>query len=200
MAKNFPIAIRNAPRRRKSRFAAQAAFCLTAAALAGCAGQPRYRADDAPPLQTVEAVDLDRYLGRWYEIARLPNRFETDCEGVTADYARRDDGLISVVNTCRKGAPDGPEKQATGRARIVDTQTNAKLEVSFFGPFWGDYWVIDLAEDYSHAVVSEPEGRYLWILARDPTIDDTLKADLLAAISAQGFDAQALYFPMQPPG
>ena len=179
---------------------ARLAMLVAAGTAFSCSGQPSYRAADAEPLQTVPAVDLDRYLGRWYEIARLPNRFEKDCEGVTADYARRDDGLISVTNTCRDGAPDGPEKKATGRARIVDTQTNAKLEVSFFGPFWGDYWVIDLAEDYSHAIVSEPEGRYLWILARDPTIDDALKANLLSKIRANGFNADALYFPMQPPG
>ena len=173
---------------------------LALAIVAACSSQPSYRAADAPPLQTVSNVDLSRYLGRWYEIARLPNRFEKDCEGVTAEYARRADGLIAVTNICRIGTPEGRVKQATGRARIVDEDTNAKLEVSFFGPFWGDYWVIDLAEDYSHAVISEPEGRYLWILARTPEIEDDLKAQILTDLRAKGFDTDALYFPMQPPG
>ncbi|MEZ5893066.1 MAG: lipocalin family protein [Parvularculaceae bacterium] len=108
-------------------------FCtlMMFAFLAACASPPVNR-DASAPLTTVGHVDTERYLGRWYEIARFPNRFEKDCEGVTADYAMRDDGLISVVNTCREGAPDGKEKAAKGRARIVDAATNAKLEVSFF--------------------------------------------------------------------
>lgn len=173
-------------------------FPLMAAFFAGCAAQPSYRASDEP-LRTVQSVDLDRYLGRWYEIARLPNRFEKNCEGVTAEYARRDDGLIKVTNTCRKHAPDGKVEVANGRARIVDATTNAKLEVSFFGPFWGDYWIIDLAEDYSLAVVSEPQGRYLWILSRTPTISADLKTTVLSALEAGGFETSALYFPQQPP-
>lgn len=167
-------------------------------ALAACE-QPPVNRDASIPLEAVEAVDVDRYLGRWYEIARFPNRFEENCEGVTADYARREDGLISVVNTCREGAPDGPEKAANGRARIVDTISNAKLEVSFFGPFWGDYWIIDLAEDYSLAIVGEPEGRYLWILSRTPTIDDDVRAEALATLASLGYNIDALYFPAQPP-
>ena len=119
---------------------------LAFALLAACASPPVNR-DASAPLETVAKLDTARYLGRWYEIARFPNRFEKNCEGVTADYAMRDDGLISVINTCREGAPDGKEKAAKGRARIVDATTNAKLEVSFFGPFWGDYWVIGLADD-----------------------------------------------------
>ena len=121
-------------------------------------------------LSTVESVDIDRYLGRWYEIARFPNSFEEGCEGVTAEYELRNDGLISVVNTCRKGATDGKAKVAKGRARVADETTNAKLEVSFFGPFWGDYWILYLAEDYSLSLVGEPSGRYLWILSRTPEI------------------------------
>jgi len=173
-------------------------IAFTALALAGCASPPVNRASETP-LTTVQAVDVDRYLGRWYEIARLPNQFEKNCEGVTADYARRDDGLIEVVNTCRKGAPDGALKSARGRARIVDTASNAKLEVSFFGPFWGDYWIIDLAEDYSRSIVGEPSGRYLWILSRTPTISDESRANALSRLEAFGYDTSALYFTQQPP-
>ena len=164
--------------------------------LAACGGPPVNR-DPAVPLETVASVDTDRYLGRWYEIARLPNSFEKNCEGVTVDYALRDDGLISVTNTCRKGAPDGEAKVANGRARIVDEATNAKLEVSFFGPFWGDYWVIGLADDYSLSLVGEPSGRYLWILSRTPMITDDVRDAALSDLKAMGYDRDALYFTMQ---
>jgi apolipoprotein D and lipocalin family protein len=167
------------------------------AALAGCASPPVNRT--AGPLETVSRVDLDRYQGRWYEIARLPNQFEKNCEGVTADYARRPDGLISVVNTCREGAPDGPVRVARGRARIVDAATNAKLKVSFFGPFWGDYWILSLAEDYSLSLVGEPSGRYLWILARTPLIDEAVKIEALTTLATLGYDVSKLYFGQQPP-
>ena len=173
-------------------------IALAALALSGCASPPVNRPPETP-LQTVSAVDLDLYLGRWYEIARLPNQFEKNCEGVTADYAQRDDGLIQVVNTCRKGAPGGDIKTAKGRARIVDAASNAKLEVSFFGPFWGDYWVIDLTEDYSRSIVGEPSGRYLWILSRTPTISDESRADALSRLATFGYDTSALHFTQQPP-
>lgn len=171
---------------------------LSAIALAACDGPPVNR-DASTPLSAVDYVDTERYLGRWYEIARFPNSFEDGCEGVTADYAMRDDGLISVVNTCRKGAPDGPSKAAKGRARIVDAASNAKLEVSFFGPFWGDYWVIGLAEDYSLALIGEPSGRYLWILSRMPTISDDAREQALSDLQAMGYNTDALYWTKQPP-
>lgn len=172
-------------------------WCITLATalifLAGCSSPPVNR-DVATPLTTVDYVDTERYLGRWYEIARFPNRFEKGCEGVTADYALRADGLISVVNTCYEGAPDGDKKEAKGRARIVDTATNAKLEVSFFGPFWGDYWVIGLAEDYSLALVGEPSGRYLWILSRTQTISDDERDTAISDLRGMGYNTDALYW------
>lgn len=174
-------------------------LCLALLALlAACGGPPVNRQSEAP-LPTAASLDPDLYLGRWYEIARLPNSFEKDCEGVTADYARRPDGLIEVVNTCRKGAPDGPAETAQGRARIVDAATNAKLEVSFFGPFWGDYWILDLAEDYSLSLVGEPSGRYLWILARTPSISEETREAALVKLTSLGYDVSKLYFPAQPP-
>ncbi len=164
--------------------------------LAACGGPPVNR-DGTEPLTTVEYVDTERYLGRWYEIARFPNRFEEGCEGVTADYAMRDDGLISVTNTCHKGSPDGEADVAKGRARVVDEQTNAKLKVSFFGPFWGDYWVIGLAEDYSLALVGEPEGRYLWILSRTPTISDEARHMAVNDLRRMGYYTDELYWTEQ---
>lgn len=180
------------------RVAMSCVLFLAGLSLGACASPPVNR-NAAQPLETVASVDLERYAGRWYEIARLPNSFETDCEGVTADYARRDDGLISVVNTCRKNGPSGPAKVAKGRARIVDEATNAKLKVSFFGPFWGDYWIIDLADDYSLSLVGEPSGRYLWMLARAPEIDPEVKSGALSKLTALGYDVSKLHFTAQPP-
>ena len=172
------------------------AVCCLLFSLAACAAPPVNR-DASVPLETVDQVDLGRCLGRWYEIARFTNRFEENCEGVTADYAMRGDGLISVINTCRVGAPGGKEKAAKGRARVVDAATNAKLEVSFFGPFWGDYWVIGLADDYSLSLVGEPEGRYLWILSRTPEISDEVRERALSDLQAMGYDTDVLYWTKQ---
>ena len=174
-------------------FAAAALILLSA-----CARQPVHH-DQLLPITTVDYVDVDRYLGLWYEIARFPNRFEKNCEGVTAEYARRDDGKISVVNSCRKGATNGALKVANGRARIVDQSSNAKLKVSFFGPFWGDYWILELDEDYSFAIVGEPSGRYLWILSRTPEVSSERMEAALMKLRTSGYDVSQLYFPDQPP-
>jgi apolipoprotein D and lipocalin family protein len=131
-----------------------------------------------PPVRTVSSVDLKKYAGTWYEIAAFPLLAESNCTGVTATYTLREDGEIDVLNRCRKFALDGPEDAVNGRARVVDRATNAKLQVSFFRPFWGDYWIIDLAPDYSYAVVGHPSRDYLWILARSPQ----LPADTYAGI------------------
>jgi apolipoprotein D and lipocalin family protein len=165
---------------------------LAAAFLCGCASQPVYR-EAEPALAAVPTVDPDRYLGRWYEIARYPNSFQKECEAVTATYSRRDDGLIKVVNAC--GAIEGSRaREAVGRAKVVDQQSNAKLKVSFFGPFWGDYWIIDLKDDYSRAIVGEPSGRYLWVLARDPAITEAERADIIATLDRLGYPAEPLHF------
>jgi len=177
-------------------------FVLIAAlaALTACAPQPERRTSDAP-LTTVAEVDLERYLGRWYEIARYDSRFERGCDGVTADYARGGDGLISVVNTCYREGLDGPPETADGRARVVPGSRNATLEVSFFGPFWGDYWIIELDEaEYQWSVVSEPRGRYLWILSRTPQMDPDVLDARLARLDAMGFDTNALVWPVHRQG
>jgi apolipoprotein D and lipocalin family protein len=154
--------------------------------------------DDKQSLSVVQSVDLNRYAGKWYEIARLPNRFEDQCAGdVTATYTLRKDGRVGVVNQCRK--KNGEIDRAEGIARVVDKQTNAKLKVRFapswisFLPFvWGDYWIIDLAPDYSYSVVGEPGRDYLWILSRTPTISDDLYKELVGKIESKGFDAKRL--------
>jgi len=146
--------------------------------------------------EPARSVDIQRYLGRWYEIARYEQGFQRGCEGVTADYSLRPDGQIRVVNRCRK--PDGRTSEARGRAKIADRATNAKLKVSFFGPFFGDYWVLDRAEDYSWSIVGEGSGRYLWILTREPTPGEARIAELIDRARAMGYDTSMLRRTTQP--
>lgn len=163
-------------------------------ALGACASGP---SGNPNPPQPAKAVALDRYLGKWYEVARYDMRFQKGCEGVTAEYSKRPDGLIRVLNTCRQDAVDGPVRTAEGKARVVDTTTNAKLKVSFFGPFSGDYWVMDRADDYSWAIVGEGSGRYLWLLSRKPPTDAD-RAALTARAKALGYDVGMLRQTQQP--
>lgn len=145
-----------------------------------------------PPLETVPYVDLNRYLGTWYEIAAFPQSFQRGCTATTATYSLRPDGEIDVLNRCRKDSVDGPEKSAKGRARVVDTATNARLEVSFFRPFWGDYWVLDLGVDYEYSVVGHPSRDYLWILARKPTMEPELYDAIVRRLAARGYEVERL--------
>jgi apolipoprotein D and lipocalin family protein len=153
-----------------------------------------------PPLQTVAHVDLSRYLGTWYEIANFPQSFQRGCTGTTATYTLRADGDIDVLNRCRKGSLNGEEKSVLGRARVVDRATNAKLEVSFFRPFWGDYWIIDLSDDYSYAVVGHPSRDYLWILARTPTMPEATYQSLVTRLQVQGYETSRLMRTLQVTG
>lgn len=157
----------------------------------------RLGAQAPAPVRTVDKVDLSRYAGDWFEIARFPNKFQRQCLGdVRASYDRRDDGRIDVVNRCR--TEEGME-DAKGVARVADTNTSARLEVRFapsflsFLPFvWGDYWVLGLAGDYSWATVGAPNREYLWILARKPVLSDADYAAALAAATTNGFDVRRL--------
>ncbi|MFW7381117.1 MAG: lipocalin family protein [Oligoflexus sp.] len=153
---------------------------------------------DLPELRTVDYVDLNRYLGTWYEIASFPQRFQKGCTGTTANYSLRDDGQIKVLNRCFQDSLDGPEKTASGRARVLDQETNAKLEVTFFWPFWGDYWVIDLDEDYQYAVVGHPGRDYLWILNREPQMDEATYEGIIERLKAQYYDVSRLQRTLQP--
>ncbi len=149
----------------------------------------------AEPLPVVPGLDLDRYTGTWYEIARYPNFFERSCaRDVTANYTRNADGTITVVNACRRD--DGTMQSAKGVARVV---APAKLEVRFapawlgWLPFvWGDYWVIEIAPDYGYAVVGEPSREYLWILARESRLDEATYARITAGLARFGYDAGKL--------
>jgi len=167
-----------------------AAGAVLAAALLARARRIAARAPEV-----VTFVDLRRYLGKWYEIARYPNWFQQDdCVATTAVYTQRADGRIGVLNQCHRGGPDGPLQAARGVARVADETTNAKLKVTFFRPFTGDYWIIDLGPNYEYAVVSEPARRYLWILARKPELDMQTFGDILRRLRGQGFDTGKLIY------
>jgi len=155
-------------------------------------GAPAQAANSQPPMQVVPSVDLARYAGKWYEIARLPNWCQRDCASdTTATYTQRRDGKITVVNECRK--PDGRLKSAKGTARAAGgNEPNTKLKVSFFWPFSGNYWIIALDPEYRWAVVGEPDRKYLWILSREPKLDEALYSQILDRTKHQGYDVGPL--------
>ncbi len=150
------------------------------------------RKELAPPLQVVPRVNLERYTGTWFEIARFPHRFQEGCVASSATYTLRSDGTIEVLNQCRKGSPDGEVASAQGKGWVVDKETNAKLKVSFFWPFSGDYWIIDLGENYEYAVVGHPNRKYLWILSRTPQMEEVLYQRILANLQKQSYDLSQL--------
>ena len=152
------------------------------------------------PLATAPAVDLQRYSGTWYEIARLPEKYERDCASdVTASYELTIDGGLRIVNRCRRR--DGSIKRAIGRAEVEDADTNAKLRVTFAPqlldplPFvWSDYCVMDVASDYSTAIVGTPDRSHLWLLAREPTVSEDVRSAFIAKALGQGFDTSQLIY------
>lgn len=173
------------------------AAASAALALVGCAAVfDKHVVGNRAVPQPAKSVELSRYLGRWFELARYEQGFQKDCDGVTADYSLRSDGMIRVVNSCRK--PDGKLKDAVGRAKVVDTATNAKLKVSFFGPFFGDYWVLDRADDYSWAIVGDGSGRYLWLLSREASPGEANVQALINRSGALGYDTAMLRRTQQP--
>jgi len=156
-----------------------------------------------PPLRVVTDVDLARYAGRWFEIARLPNRFQTKCAGdVTAVYTPSDDGRLTVTNRCREAG--GSTTEAVGLARRVEGRPPSVLEVRFAPAFlsflpavWGDYQIIALGSDYDHAVVGTPDRKFLWVLARTPRLDPCVYRALLDGAKAQGFDVASVVLTPQ---
>jgi apolipoprotein D and lipocalin family protein len=156
--------------------------------------------DSAPPPRVVDHVDIERYLGKWYEIASFPQRFQRGCVATTAEYSLKTDGELAVVNTCRKDALDGEIKRVEGKAFVVDPQTNAKLKVQFFWPFRGDYWILELGDDYEYAVVGSPDRDSLWILNREPRMDPETYAGILKRFERRGWDVDRLQRTVQPPG
>ncbi|MDN3646353.1 lipocalin family protein [Pontixanthobacter aestiaquae] len=163
------------------------AAIAVAIATSGCVGKPGPVGNIAVP-QPAKSVDTSKYLGRWYEYGRYEAPFQKGCEAVTADYSLREDGKIKVVNSCRKRSVENDADQSTGRAKIVEGSDGAKLKVSFFGPFYGDYWVLDRGEAYEWSIVGEPSGRYLWMLTREAKPDAKLQAKLKSRVVELGYD------------
>lgn len=170
--------------------------------LSGCAAfVPTQPAPGLPT--TVAAVDVPRYLGTWYEMARLPVFFQDGpglrCVDVTAVYSPRPDGTIDVVNTCRNAEAGGAIRSGTAVGSVVPGSGNARLRVAFFWPFHGDYWVIGLDPEYRWAVVGAPSRRVLWVLSRTTTMADADYARAVDIARAQGFDVERLVRTEQSP-
>lgn len=196
----------NRPRTRLARPQRSVSTLDLVAVGAVAAGISRLMASCSQPVgnprvpEPAKPVELSRYLGRWYEIARYDAIFERGCEAATAEYSLQPDGLIRVVNTCRDGSPSGPLRTADGKAKVVPESGNAKLKVSFFGPFFfGDYWVLDHADDYAWSIVGEPTGRYLWLLCRKAVPTDAVKTALIQRAREIGYDTSMLRMTRQPP-
>ena len=156
------------------------------AAVAGCVSGPKV--DNAP----VAALDLNRYLGEWYEIARFDHSFERGIEQAKASYTLNEDGTIKVVNS---GIKAGKPKTAIGKGKLTDTP--ALLRVSFFGPFYADYRVMKIDTDYAYALVGSGGADYLWMLSRTPKLADDAKSELLAEAKRRGYDTEKLIWVKQ---
>jgi apolipoprotein D and lipocalin family protein len=151
----------------------------------------------AQPLQTVPYVDLKKYAGKWYEIASFPQRFQKGCNCTTAEYTLTDEGYVIVENRCNKDNVNGKQSSIKGKAFVDENSGNAKLKVQFFWPFKGKYWIIDLAEDYSYAVVGHPNKKYLWILSRTATMNENTYQQIISRIKEKGFDISKIKLTKQ---
>lgn len=147
---------------------------------------------NAQTLQTVPYVDLNKYSGKWYEIASFPQRFQKGCYCTTAEYTLTDKGYVTVENRCNKDSINGKQSYIKGKAFIENNSGNSKLKVQFFWPFKGKYWIIDLADDYSYAVVSHPNRKYLWILSRTPFMSDDIYERITDRLKEKNFDLSKL--------
>ncbi|MGF6768702.1 apolipoprotein D and lipocalin family protein [Paraburkholderia sp. GAS199] len=166
-----------------------AALTGTALLLGACAyvSRPGPVGNHAVP-QPARTVDLSKYMGRWYEQFRYEASFERDMDDVTAEYFLNDDGSVRVINRGRKSGGSAEFRQAVGKAKIADATTNAKLKVSFFGPFYANYWILDHGDNYDWTIVGEPSGRYLWVLTRTAHPAAEVLGSLEARVRALGYD------------
>lgn len=168
--------------------AALLAIGPSSGAIAAPVGNPNVPAPAKP-------VDVDRYVGRYYELARYENIFQRGCEAVSADYSKIAGDMIRIVNICHDKGLEGPARSVNGRAKLVEGSRNAKFKVSFLGPaFLGDYWVLDRAEDYSWAIVSDRSGKFLWLLHRNSTPGPAEIAFLVNRAKSLGFNTALLRF------
>lgn len=150
------------------------------------------------PLPTVKNVELERYLGKWYEVASFPQFFQRGCTATTAEYSLRDDGDIRVSNSCNLGSPAGRLKEAEGRAWITNKKTNAKLKVKFIfkrfrsNLFAGNYWILDLDKNYESVLIGDPSRKYLWILSRTPDLNEHRYNQLVRKAKSLNFNIKKL--------
>lgn len=149
------------------------------------------------PLQTVSSVDLKKYVGKWFEISSFPQRFQKGCNCTTADYEITDKDYVKVTNSCRLDSVNGKLKIADGKAFVVENSNNSKLKVQFFWPFKGDYWIIDLGENYEYAVIGNEGREYLWILSRNASMETSMYDSILSRAKAKGFDINKLVITNQ---
>lgn len=160
--------------------------------IVGCSSCSQNTPIDSIDNSVITTVDLDKYLGTWYEIARYDHRFERNMQGVKAVYSMRDDGLIKVLNSGYKGSLEGNFKETEGKARIPNPDIPAKLEVAFFWNFWGDYYIMELADDYRYALIGSSTDKYLWILSRTKKMEDSDLEFLLQRIRDRGYNESNL--------
>lgn len=146
---------------------------------------------------TISSFDLERYLGKWYEIARYDHSFERDLVGTVAEYSLRKDGKIQVLNSGYLKTLDGPYKESVGKAKPNKNGKPGQLRVSFFGPFYSDYNILELAPNYSYSVVGSASPKYLWILSRTPHISPELRTALIKKIQKRGYDTTKLIWVEQ---
>ncbi len=151
-----------------------------------------------PPPETVPYVDLNRYLGVWYEISSFPQSFQKGCVATQAEYSLLENGKIQVLNSCRDQTLEGKIRTAKGTATVADTKSNAKLKVSFFWPFTGDYWILELGKEYEYALVGAPNRKYLWVLSRTRQMNPDVYESILQLAVAKGFDISQLVKTLQP--
>jgi apolipoprotein D and lipocalin family protein len=173
---------------------------MVAASLAGVViAYVRRRRRLANPPETVAEVDLERYAGGWYEIARLPVRFQRSCVATTAEYELVDERTLRVLNRCQVGTLDGPTRTVKGKAWVPDEEQPGKLKVRLgFWPFPADYWIVLLGEDYRYSVVTVPDRSRLWILSRTPSLEEATLDRILERLEARGFPTVDLVYTYQP--
>ncbi|NCA21261.1 MAG: hypothetical protein EBS86_09015 [Crocinitomicaceae bacterium] len=152
---------------------------------------------NAQEIQTVAHVDLEKYAGKWFEIASFPQRFSKGCTCSTANYTLTKKGFVMVENRCNRDTIKGKESYVKGKAFVVPNTGNSKLKVQFFWPFKGKYWIIELASDYSYAVVGDPNFNYLWILSRTPKMEESTYQQIISRVKLKGFDVSKIRLTTQ---
>ena len=150
-----------------------------------------------PPLETVPNVDLKRFQGKWYEVAKLPRPTQADCYGTIALYTLTSNTTMGLVHQCNLGSLTGPLRESQANGKLNDPAETAKLSVDFGGGFYGDYWIIDLGEHYEFAVVGHPTRQYLWIISRTPKLDDATLSAVVQRAKDKGFDTSRLQYTPQ---